>query len=112
MWDGERRFLADRFRTIAWDMRGHGDTESPDDPTQYSADLTVADMRGLLLHLGIQRAVIGGLSLGGYVSLAFHAQHPEMTRALVSDTAWYRNPEARGLERARVPARRRVRTRA
>jgi pimeloyl-ACP methyl ester carboxylesterase len=97
MWDGERRALADRWRVIAWDMRGHGDTEGPDDPAQYSAELTVGDMRGLLLHLGIRRAIIGGLSLGGYVSLAFHARHPEMTRALVlCDTGpGYRNAEAR-----------------
>ena len=97
MWDGERRVFADRWRVISWDMRGHGDTESPEDPAQYSADLTVADMRGLLLHLGIPRAIIGGLSLGGYVSLAFHAQHPQMTRALVlCDTGpGFRNPEAR-----------------
>jgi pimeloyl-ACP methyl ester carboxylesterase len=97
MWDGQRRAFADRWRVISWDMRGHGETESPDDPTGYSADLTVADMRDLLVHLGIRRAIIGGLSLGGYVSLAFHAQHPEMTRALVlCDTGpGYRNPEAR-----------------
>jgi pimeloyl-ACP methyl ester carboxylesterase len=97
MWDGQRRAFADRWRVIAWDMRGHGDTESPDDPAGYSADLTVGDMRGLLGHLGVRRAVIGGLSLGGYMSLAFHAQHPEMTRALVlCDTGpGYRNAEAR-----------------
>jgi pimeloyl-ACP methyl ester carboxylesterase len=54
-------------------------------------------MRGLLGHLGVARAVIGGLSLGGYVSLAFHARHPEMTRALVlCDTGpGYRNADAR-----------------
>jgi pimeloyl-ACP methyl ester carboxylesterase len=103
MWDGERAALADRWRVITWDMRGHGDTESPDDPAHYSAELTVGDMRGLLLHLGIRRAVIGGLSLGGYVSLAFHAQYPDMTRALVlCDTGpGYRNAdelESRGLE--------------
>ncbi|HKZ08959.1 MAG TPA: alpha/beta fold hydrolase [Methylomirabilota bacterium] len=97
MWDDQRRAFADRWRVIAWDMRGHGDTESPDDPARYSADLTVGDMRALLVHLGIRRAVIGGLSLGGYMSLFFHAQHPEMTRALVlCDTGpGYRNAEAR-----------------
>jgi pimeloyl-ACP methyl ester carboxylesterase len=97
MWDGQRRAFADRWRVISWDMRGHGETESPDDPAQYSAEHTVADMRGLLGHLGVARAVIGGLSLGGYVSLAFHARHPEMTRALVlCDTGpGYRNAAAR-----------------
>ncbi|HEY5726766.1 MAG TPA: alpha/beta fold hydrolase, partial [Methylomirabilota bacterium] len=73
MWDGQREAFAERWRVISWDMRGHGETESPDDPAQYSTDHTVADMRALLLELGIRRAIIGGLSLGGYVSLAFHA---------------------------------------
>ncbi len=104
MWDAERRAFGDRFRVIAWDMRGHGDTDSPDDPTQYSADLTVADMCGLLTHLGIRRAVIGGLSLGGYMSLAFHAAHPEMVRALVicDSGPGYRNGEARAAWNARA----------
>ena len=97
MWDEQRRRFGDRYRVIAWDMRGHGETDSPDDPSQYSTDLTVADMRALLLHLGTARAVIGGLSLGGYVSLAFHRAHPEMVRALVicDSGPGYRNAEAR-----------------
>ena len=37
----------DRWRVISWDMRGHGQTETPDDPAQYSTELTVADTRGL-----------------------------------------------------------------
>ncbi len=97
MWDGQRQAFADRWRVIAWDMRGHGETESPDEPARYSTDHTVADMRALLGHLGIRRGVIGGLSLGGYVSLAFHAAHPEMVRALVicDSGPGYRNAEAR-----------------
>src|ERR1700675_4707608 len=69
MWDGQHRAFGDRYRVISWSMRGHGQTESPDDPAQYSAGLTVADMHALLRHLGVERAVIGGLSLGGYASL-------------------------------------------
>ena len=83
MWDGQHAILGDGHRVISWSMRGHGETESPADPAQYSADLTVADMRALLGHLGVEHAVIGGLSLGGYVSLAFYLAHPEMVRALV-----------------------------
>jgi pimeloyl-ACP methyl ester carboxylesterase len=97
MWDAQLAMLSDRYRTIAWDMRGHGETESPDDPAQYSAELTVADMRALLEHLGVRRAVIGGLSLGGYVSLAFALAHPAMVRALVicDSGPGYRNDQAR-----------------
>jgi len=97
MWDDQHRALADRWRVISWDMRGHGQTDSPDDPRHYSAALIVADMRALLQHLGVQRAVIGGLSLGGYVSLAFALAHPAMTGALVicDSGPGYRNAEAR-----------------
>ncbi len=98
MWDGQHRAFTD-YQIISWSMRGHGQTESPGDPSQYSADLTVADMEALLRHLGIERAVIGGLSLGGYVSLAFYLAHPEMVRALVicDSGPGYRNAEARAV---------------
>jgi pimeloyl-ACP methyl ester carboxylesterase len=97
MWDGQRAALGDRYRIISWDMRGHGQTESPSDPAQYSAALTVADMRALLQHCGVERAVVGGLSLGGYVALAFYLARPEMVRALVicDSGPGYRNAEAR-----------------
>ena len=97
MWDEQHRAFADRWRVVSWDMRGHGQTESPADARQYSAALTVADMRALLQHVGAERAIIGGLSLGGYVSLAFALAHPEMTQALVicDSGPGYRNAEAR-----------------
>jgi pimeloyl-ACP methyl ester carboxylesterase len=96
-WDGQHRALAERYRVISWDIRGHGQTETPDDPAQYSLELTVADIRALLGHLGIARAVIGGLSLGGYVSLAFYLAHPAMVEALVicDSGPGYRNAQAR-----------------
>jgi pimeloyl-ACP methyl ester carboxylesterase len=104
MWDGQRAALGDGYRIISWDMRGHGQTESPSDPKQYSAALTVADMRALLGHCGVERAVIGGLSLGGYVSLVFYLAHPEMVRALVicDSGPGYRNAEARTAWNARA----------
>lgn len=108
MWDGQHRAIGNRYRVISWSMRGHGQTESPADPAQYSLELTVADMRGLLEHLGVARAVVGGLSLGGYVSLAFYLEHPEMVRALVvcDSGPGYRNAEARAAwnQRARERA--------
>jgi pimeloyl-ACP methyl ester carboxylesterase len=97
MWDLQRPALEPRYRLITWDMRGHGLTECPDDPAAYSADLTVGDMRALLDHVGVQRGVVGGLSLGGYMSLAFACRHPERVRALVicDSGPGYRNAGAR-----------------
>src|SRR2546429_6068389 len=106
MWDAQRAAL-DGYRLITWDMRGHGRTQSPADPARYSIEATVADMRALLLHLGATRAVIGGLSLGGYASLAFYGSHPEMVRALVvcDSGPGYRNPAAREAWNARAQER-------
>jgi len=108
MWNGQHDFLGDRYRVISWDMRGHGQTESPGDPAQYSHALTVKDMKALLDHLGIARAIVGGLSLGGTMSLEFYVAHPEMVEALIlCDTGpGYRNAEAREKwnERARSRA--------
>jgi pimeloyl-ACP methyl ester carboxylesterase len=97
MWAPQARDLSDAYTIISWDMRGHGETDSPDDPAQYSEALTLNDMKGLLELLGHDRAVVGGLSLGGFMSLAFHLAHPEMVRALVlCDTGpGYRSDDAR-----------------
>ena len=104
MWDGQHRALESRYQVISWSMRGHGQTESPADPSRYSADLTVADMEALLRHVNVERAVIGGLSLGGYASLGFYLAHPEMVRALVicDSGPGYRNAEARAIWNVRA----------
>ncbi len=97
MWTGQVAALKDRFKVISWDMRGHGQTDSPEDQDAYSEAATVEDMAAILQAEGESKAVIGGLSLGGYMSAAFYLAHPEMTRALMLfDTGpGYRNPVAR-----------------
>jgi pimeloyl-ACP methyl ester carboxylesterase len=98
MWEAqEKAFNEAGYRLVHWDMRGHGETDSPDDPKQYSEALTIADMLGLMDMLGIEKAVVGGLSLGGFMSLAFQLAHPERVRALLlCDTGpGYRSDEAR-----------------
>lgn len=83
MWQGQIEALSKEHTLIVWDMRGHGRSDAPPDDTAYTEALTVQDMAGLLDHLGFDKAVIGGLSLGGYMSLAFHAEHRERTQALL-----------------------------
>ena len=97
MWQGQRDLIAKSHKLIVWDMRGHGQTDSPDDQSCYSEAETVADMAAILDAEGVDDAVIGGLSLGGYMSLAFHVAHPARTRALMLfDTGpGYNNPQAR-----------------
>jgi pimeloyl-ACP methyl ester carboxylesterase len=83
MWQGQIEGLSKRHKLVLWDMRGHGQTDYPDDPTAYSEALTVADMAALLDEVGAHSAIVGGLSLGGYMSLAFYRAHRERVRALL-----------------------------
>ncbi len=83
MWAGQMDALSDRYHLIAWDMRGHDRSDSPPDPTLYSHEATIADMAAILNACGVKRAVIGGLSLGGFMSLAFNLAHPERVVALM-----------------------------
>jgi pimeloyl-ACP methyl ester carboxylesterase len=97
MWRGQVGALSSHYRVFTWDMRGHGESDSPDDPALYSEAATVDDMAAILARGGVTSAVVGGLSLGGYMSLAFYLKYPERVRALMLfDTGpGYRNPEAR-----------------
>ena len=83
MWQGQMDALSDSYHVIAGDMRGHDRSDSPDDPALYSHEATVADMAAVLDACGVGRAIIAGLSLGGFMSLAFHLAHPARTEALM-----------------------------
>ena len=84
MWRQQVPTLSKSFKLIIWDMRGHGQTDYPTDQSLYSEDHTVLDILALLDHVCPgQKAIIGGLSLGGYMSLAFHRLHSERVKALL-----------------------------
>jgi pimeloyl-ACP methyl ester carboxylesterase len=98
MWDAQRDGLADAYRVITWDIRGHGASGIDDDPSRYSQELMLGDMLALLDHLRVDRAVLVGHSLGGFASLRFLLAHPERVRGLVlfGSGPGFRDPEARG----------------
>ena len=97
MWKGQIEPLSKTHKLVTWDMRGHGQSDYPADQAAYSEEATVADMAALLDAVGARKAIIGGLSLGGYMSLAFNRVHPDRVEALlIFDTGpGYRNDEAR-----------------
>ena len=97
MWQGQIAALSRHYKLVLWDMRGHGQSDYPEDPAAYSEALTVADIAALLDAAGAGEAVVGGLSLGGYMSLAFYRSHPERVRALlIIDTGpGFKKDEAR-----------------
>ena len=83
MWNGQVEALSRRHKLVLWDMRGHGQSDYPTDPKAYSEALTVGDIASLLDTAGASKAIVGGLSLGGYMSLAFYRSHPERASALL-----------------------------
>lgn len=96
-WAPNAAALAADRQVIAWDLRGHGKSDSPAAAAEYSAAESVADMAALLDAAGARRAVICGLSLGGYLSLQFWLAHPERVEALVlcDSGPGFRKDEAR-----------------
>jgi pimeloyl-ACP methyl ester carboxylesterase len=97
MWNPNIDALSVDRPVIVWDQRGHGSSDAPKEMDGYSEEISVADMTAILDAAGADRAVLGGMSLGGYLSLAFHLVHPQRVAALVLvDTGpGYRNDEAR-----------------
>lgn len=85
MWKGQIAALSQNFKLIIWDMRGHGNSDYPSDQTLYSEAHTVEDIAAILDEVNGpgSNAIVGGLSLGGYMSLAFYRVHSDRVRALL-----------------------------
>ena len=97
MWEGQVAPFSEDYQLITWDMRGHGKTDYPEDQAAYTEAETVADMAAILDAVGAKQAIIGGLSLGGYMTLAFQLAHPDRCLALlIIDTGpGYKKDESR-----------------
>jgi pimeloyl-ACP methyl ester carboxylesterase len=84
MFDAQVAALAPEYRVITWDARGHGGTEAPGPFSYWDS---AGDVLALLDHLGIEEAVLGGMSQGGFLSLRSRRSSPPSFWALVSGTA-------------------------
>lgn len=82
MWDFQLAAVPPGWRFIAPDMRGFGESESSGSGP-YTMDTYAEDVVALMDHLGIDQAVICGLSMGGYVALSLAKRYPDRVRALV-----------------------------
>src|SRR6476620_9462133 len=69
MWAGQGHALSSQFRIITIDIRGHGESDAP--LWRYTLEQSTDDVRALLDHLEIQRALFVGLSMVGYILFAF-----------------------------------------
>jgi esterase len=97
-WDEECRLLAGRYRAIALDQRGHGDTDPAPDG-DYSDDALLGDLVAFADALGLRRLSLVALSLGGRVAINFAGHHPDrVERMIIIDIG----PEIAPVGRARV----------
>jgi 3-oxoadipate enol-lactonase len=101
MWDWTVPALADRYRVLRYDTRGHG--RSATTPGPYSIEMLSDDAAGLLDALGIGAAHIVGLSMGGMIAQQLGARYPEKVLSLaLCDTASEMPPRSLWQERLEI----------
>ena len=88
-WHLQVRFFSRRYRTITYNARGYPPSDVPEDPRAYSQDQAVDDIVGVLDHLGIAKAHVVGLSMGGYASLHFGLRYPQRALSITVAGAGY-----------------------
>ena len=102
-WQNPVCILPPGYMPIAVDHRGHGRTEAPKNEDDYSIKIFSEDIHALLRHLNIKHCCLVGHSMGGFMSLQFVLDHPEMVKALVLvDTSSGDFERAPGFEELRV----------
>ena len=77
----QERLLSSQFRIITIDLRGHGESDAP--LWHYTLEQSADDVRSLLDHLKIQRALFVGLSMGGYILFAFYRKYAARVKGLI-----------------------------
>ncbi len=89
----------DSHQLIVWDSRGHGETEPGCRPEDFTFERFADDLRALLDHVDVERAVVGGISMGAGVGVKFAVDHPSRVRALIlARPAWLNEPEPPNLQ--------------
>jgi pimeloyl-ACP methyl ester carboxylesterase len=88
-WAAQVKFFARRYRTIAFNARGYPPSDVPEDPERYSQAQAAEDIKAVLDHLGLAKAHVVGLSMGGYATLHFGLRHPDRALSLTVGGAGY-----------------------
>lgn len=88
-WEPQMRYFTRRYRCITFSARGYLPSDVPADPERYSQDIAVDDMVDVLDGLGIEKAHIVGLSMGGFATLHFGLRHANRALSLVVAGAGY-----------------------
>lgn len=81
-WEPQVRYFARRYRVITYNYRGYPPSAVPMEQRAYTNEILVEDLAALMTHLGIDRAHVGGLSMGGNITLNFGITHPRRAASL------------------------------
>lgn len=101
MWDGEIARYKDRFRVLAYDTRGHGQSAAPQGP--YTLEQLAEDLFFLLKHLKVEKPHYVGLSMGGMIGQTAALKYPGIFRTLtLCDTTSRYPPEAAPMWQERI----------
>lgn len=101
MWDAQIAAFRDRYRVLVFDTRGHGQSAAP--AGAYTLEQMADDAKGLLGHLGVQRAHFVGLSMGGMIGQTFALKYPGVFQSLtLADTTSRYPAEAAGAWAERI----------
>jgi 3-oxoadipate enol-lactonase len=92
IWGYQLPLLTARFRVLAYDLPGHGESEAPSRHTSF--DDLAADAAALLDHIGFSQAAFVGLSIGGMIAQHFALRYPQRLRALVLSSTGCQTNEA------------------
>ena len=82
-WEPQMRYFSRRYRAIAYNARGYPPSDVPENVASYSQVLAADDIASVLKHLGIEKAHVVGLSMGGFATLHFGFRHAKLARSLV-----------------------------
>jgi pimeloyl-ACP methyl ester carboxylesterase len=88
-WAPQVKFLARRYRTIAFNARGYPPSDVPKEPERYSQAQAADDIKAVLDQLGVTKAHVVGMSMGGYATLHFGLEHPDRALSLTVAGAGY-----------------------
>lgn len=91
-WETQVRYFSRAYRCIAYNARGYPPSEVPDDLNLYGWEFSVDDIAAVMRGVGIERAHIVGLSMGGYAALQFGLRHPGKASAIVAAGAGTGSP--------------------
>jgi pimeloyl-ACP methyl ester carboxylesterase len=104
-WEPQVRYFSGSYRCITYAARGYPPSDVPTDPAAYSQDRAVADAIAVLDGIGVQRAHVVGLSMGGFATLHLLMRHPDRVRsAVVAGVGYGAHPDRQAAFRAESEA--------